>query len=64
MDKYVGRSAQFGVSVNDMDYNMERLINLVIEYTQCRRNRAINALYLSNNDVVQAIMSIQHIPDI
>lgn len=30
----------------------EGLINMVVEYTQCR-NRAINALHLFNYDVVR-----------
>jgi NACalpha-BTF3-like transcription factor len=68
-DKYVGRSAQLGtINSNDInkmnDINNEYIIKLVVDHTQCRRSRAINALHDSNYDVVTAIMSIQDISDI
>lgn len=67
-DKYVGRSAQLGTinsnDINKMNDINEYIIKLVVDHTQCRRSRAINALHDSNYDVVGAIMSIQDIPDI
>lgn len=68
-DKYIGRSAQLGtINSNDInkmnDINNEYIIKLIVDHTQCRRTRAINALHDSNYDVVGAIMAIQDIPDI
>jgi NACalpha-BTF3-like transcription factor len=67
-DKYIGRSAQLGTinsnDINKMNDINEYIIKLIVDHTQCRRTRAINALHDSNYDVVVAIMLIQDIPDI
>jgi len=63
-DKYVSIYAQLGTRTHCSTHCNIKSVNLVVEYTGCRRNRAINALYKSNDDIVKAIMLIQNIQDV